>query len=85
MATLKIPLHGNGIVTREAIIKAKRPMVAKFARAITEAIHNIKADKETTKAISASTPNLPTRRDSNKPIKTILQYFWMYLMPIRLA
>jgi len=51
MATLKIPLHGNGIVTREAIIKTKRPMVAKFARAVTEAIHNIKADKETTKAI----------------------------------
>jgi NitT/TauT family transport system substrate-binding protein len=51
MATLKIPLHGNGIVTRESIIKAKRPVVAKFARAITEAIHYIKADKETTKAI----------------------------------
>jgi NitT/TauT family transport system substrate-binding protein len=51
MATLKIPLHGNGIVTREAIIKAKRPMVAKFARAITEAIHYIKADKESTKTI----------------------------------
>jgi NitT/TauT family transport system substrate-binding protein len=51
MATLKIPLHGNGIVTREAIIKTKRPMVAKFARAITEAIHYIKADKEATKAI----------------------------------
>jgi len=51
MATLKIPLHGNGIVTREAIIKTKRPMVTKFARAITEAIHYIKADKETTKAI----------------------------------
>ena len=51
MATLKIPLHGNGIVTREAIIKAKRPVVAKFARAITEAIHYIKADKEATKTI----------------------------------
>jgi len=51
MATLKIPLHGNGIVTREAIIKAKRPMVTKFARAITEAIHYIKTDKEGTKAI----------------------------------
>jgi NitT/TauT family transport system substrate-binding protein len=51
MATLKIPLHGNGIVTREAIIKTKRPMVAKFARAVTEAIHYIKADKEVTKAI----------------------------------
>src|SRR6266478_1701463 len=46
MATLKIPLHGNGIVTREAIIKAKRPIVARFARAITEAIHYIKADKD---------------------------------------
>jgi ABC-type nitrate/sulfonate/bicarbonate transport system substrate-binding protein len=53
MATLKIPLHGNGIVTREAIIKAKRPAVAKFARAITEAIHFIKVDKEATKAVIA--------------------------------
>jgi len=51
MATLKIPLHGNGIVTREAIIKAKRPMVTKFARAITEAIHYIKADKDATKTV----------------------------------
>jgi ABC-type nitrate/sulfonate/bicarbonate transport system substrate-binding protein len=51
MATLKIPLHGNGVVTREAIIKAKRPMVARFARAMTEAIHLIKVDKEGTKAV----------------------------------
>jgi len=51
MATLKIPLHGNGIVTREANIKAMRPVVAKFARAITEAIHYIKTDKEATKSI----------------------------------
>lgn len=51
MATLKIPLHGNGIVTREANIKGRRPVVAKFARAITEAIHYIKTDKEATKSI----------------------------------
>jgi ABC-type nitrate/sulfonate/bicarbonate transport system substrate-binding protein len=51
MATLKIPLHGNGIVTRESIIKAKRPVVTRFARAITEAIHFIKVEKEATKAI----------------------------------
>lgn len=51
MATLKIPLHGNGIVTREAIIKTRRPVVTKFARAITEAIHFIKSDKEATKSI----------------------------------
>jgi NitT/TauT family transport system substrate-binding protein len=53
MATLKIPLHGNGIVTREAIIKSKRPLVARVTRAVTEAIHTIKNDKEGTKAIIA--------------------------------
>jgi NitT/TauT family transport system substrate-binding protein len=51
MATLKIPLHGNGVVTREAFIKSKRPMISRFARAITEAIHLVKADKEGTKTI----------------------------------
>jgi ABC-type nitrate/sulfonate/bicarbonate transport system substrate-binding protein len=51
MANLKIPLHGNGVVTREAIIKNKRPTVAKFVRGITEAIYFIKNDKESTKAI----------------------------------
>ena len=51
MATLKIPLHGNGVVVREAIIKTKRPMVSRFARAMTEALHLVKADKEGTKAI----------------------------------
>ncbi|HZD39509.1 MAG TPA: ABC transporter substrate-binding protein, partial [Terriglobales bacterium] len=51
IASLKIPLLWNGVVTRESIIKAKRPAIAKFARAITEAIHDIKIDKEGTKAI----------------------------------
>ena len=51
MATLKIPLHINGLLTRDAIIKAKRPMVARFVRAVTEAIHFIKNEKEPTKAI----------------------------------
>jgi hypothetical protein len=51
MATLKIPLHGNGVVTREATIKARRPLMAKVVRAITEAIHSAKNDKEGTKAI----------------------------------
>ena len=51
MATLKIPLHGNGVVTREATIKARRPMVSRFARAMTEALYLVKADKEGTKAI----------------------------------
>jgi NitT/TauT family transport system substrate-binding protein len=55
MASLKIPLHWNGVVTRDSIVKAKRPLVAKFARAITEAIHYVKTDKEGTKAIIGKT------------------------------
>jgi ABC-type nitrate/sulfonate/bicarbonate transport system substrate-binding protein len=51
MATLKIPLHGNGVVTRETTIKSRRPMVSRFARAMTEALHLVKTDKEGTKAI----------------------------------
>jgi ABC-type nitrate/sulfonate/bicarbonate transport system substrate-binding protein len=51
MTNLRIPLHGNGVVTREAIIKSRRPAVARFCRAITEAIHFIKTDKESTKTI----------------------------------
>jgi len=39
------------VVTRETIIKTRRPMLAKFCRAITEAIYFIKADKESTKVI----------------------------------
>ena len=33
MATLKIPLHGNGVVTREAIIKAKAALWLAGSRA----------------------------------------------------
>jgi len=53
MATLKIPLHGNGVVTREVTIRTRRPMVSRFARAMTEALHRVKADKEGTKAVIA--------------------------------
>ena len=51
IAAMKIPLHWNGVVTRESIIKARRPMLARFSRAITEAIHYIKTEKEGTKAV----------------------------------
>lgn len=53
LATLKIPLHVNSVVTREATIKTRRPLVSRFARAMTEAIHLVKTDKEATKAAIA--------------------------------
>lgn len=51
IATLKIPLLWDGVVTREAIVKARRPMLTRLVRALIEAIHYIKVDKEGTKAI----------------------------------
>lgn len=53
LATLKIPLHVNGVVTREATIKNRRPMVTRFVRAITEALYLVRADKEAAKAAIA--------------------------------
>jgi NitT/TauT family transport system substrate-binding protein len=48
---LKIPFWWNGILSREAIIKTKRPLLMKLARAMVEAIHIIKTDKEYAKAL----------------------------------
>jgi len=51
IGTLKIPFWWNGILTRESIIKSKRPLIAKLVRAMTEAIHFLKTNKEGAKAI----------------------------------
>lgn len=48
---LKIPFWWNGILSRDAIVKAKRPLLIKLTRAIIEAIHIIKTEKEYAKAI----------------------------------
>jgi NitT/TauT family transport system substrate-binding protein len=51
VSELKIPFWWNGILSRESIIKTKRPLMLKLARAVVEAIHIIKTEKEYTKAI----------------------------------
>lgn len=48
---LKIPFWWNGILTREAIIKSKRPLMQKLTRAMVEAIHIIKTEKEYAKGL----------------------------------
>ena len=45
ISDLKIPFWWNGILSRDAIVKAKRPLLLKFARAMIEAIHIIKTEK----------------------------------------
>jgi len=51
IGSLKIPFWWNAVLTREAIIKSKRPVLARFARAMTEALHFLRTEKEASKAI----------------------------------
>jgi NitT/TauT family transport system substrate-binding protein len=51
IGSLNIPFWWNGVLTRESIIKAKRPLLSKLARAMVEAIHILKTDREYAKAI----------------------------------
>ncbi|HSF57781.1 MAG TPA: ABC transporter substrate-binding protein [Candidatus Binatia bacterium] len=49
--SLKIPFWWNGILTREATVKSQRPLMMKLTRAMVEAIHYLKTDKEGAKAL----------------------------------
>ncbi|HEV8719060.1 MAG TPA: ABC transporter substrate-binding protein [Candidatus Binatia bacterium] len=51
ISDLKIPFWWNGILSREAIIKSKRPLIQKLTRAMVEAIHIIKTEKEYAKSL----------------------------------
>lgn len=56
IGSLNLPFHWNGVLSREATIRAKAPLLAKLARALVEAIHSFKRDKESTlKTISKYT------------------------------
>src|SRR5262245_9072217 len=46
ISDLKIPFWWNGILSRETIVKSKRPLMLKLARAMVEAMHIIKTEKE---------------------------------------
>jgi ABC-type nitrate/sulfonate/bicarbonate transport system substrate-binding protein len=49
--SLNIPFWWNGILTREAIVKSRRPLMLKLTRAMIESIHYLKTDKEGAKAL----------------------------------
>ena len=51
IGSLKIPFWWNSVLSREAIVKTKRPLLLKFTRAMLEAIHFNKTNKEESKAI----------------------------------
>jgi NitT/TauT family transport system substrate-binding protein len=48
IGSLNIPFHWNAVLTRETTIRARRPLLTKFVRAMVEAIHFYKRDKDST-------------------------------------
>jgi len=54
----QVSVHRNGVLTRQANVQSKSPLIAKFARAIVEAIHIYKTDRELTLKITVSTRRL---------------------------
>jgi NitT/TauT family transport system substrate-binding protein len=74
IGSLKIPFHWAGVLTREATIKAKRPILARFVHAMTEAIFIYKTEKEFTKAVigkylrTTDPENLERTYDSFSPL-----------------
>jgi len=51
ISALNIPFHWNAALTREATIRLKAPLMTKFVRALAEAIHMFKTDKDSTMKI----------------------------------
>ena len=51
ISDLKIPFWWNGILSRESIVKARRPLLLKLTRAMVEAVHIIKTEKEYAKGL----------------------------------
>jgi ABC-type nitrate/sulfonate/bicarbonate transport system substrate-binding protein len=81
IGSLKIPFWWNAVLTREAIIKAKRPLLAKFARGMMEAVHFIKTEKEGAKAIFSKNLRITDPESLERAWKAYNTVFPENLMP----
>ena len=81
IGSLKIPFWWNAVLTREPILKAKRPMMLKFARAMIEAIHSIKTEKESTKAIFSKNLRITDPEGLERAYRAYTAVFPDNLMP----
>jgi ABC-type nitrate/sulfonate/bicarbonate transport system substrate-binding protein len=78
---LKIPFWYNAVLSREAIIKAKRPVLLRFTRAMMEAVHFIKTQKEPTKAIFAKKMRISDNDSLERAYKDFAPMFPENLLP----
>ena len=81
IGSLNIPFWWNAVLTREPILKAKRPMMLKFARAMIEAVHSIKTEKESTKAIFSKNLRITDPEGLERAYRAYTAVFPSNLMP----
>lgn len=81
IGSLKIPFWWNAVLSKETIIKAKRPALTKFARAMMEAVHSIKTDKEGSKAIFSKNLRLADPEGLERAYKAYHTVFPENLLP----
>jgi ABC-type nitrate/sulfonate/bicarbonate transport system substrate-binding protein len=81
IGSLKIPFWWNAVLTKETIAKAKRPTLLKFSRAMVEAVHSIKTEKESTKAIFSKNLRLSDPEGLERAYRAYTAVFPENLMP----
>lgn len=81
IGSLKIPFWWNAVLTKETILKTKRPTMLKFARAMVEAIHSIKTEKESTKAIFSKNLRMTDPEGLERAYRAYTAVFPDNLMP----
>lgn len=81
LSSLKIPFWYNAVLSREAIIKAKRPVLLKLARAMMDSVHFIKTQREATKAIFAKKMRITDNESLERAYRDFAPMFPENLLP----
>jgi NitT/TauT family transport system substrate-binding protein len=81
IGSLRIPFWWNAVLTREAIVNSKKSLFTKFARAMIEAVHFIKTDKEGAKGIFSKNLKLTDPEGLERAYKAYVAIFPEGLLP----
>jgi NitT/TauT family transport system substrate-binding protein len=81
IGSLKIPFWWNAVLTKESIAKAKRPALLRFSRAMIEAVHSIRTEKENTKAIFTKNLRITDPEGLERAYKAYSMIFPENLLP----
>ena len=81
IGSLKIPFWWNAVLVQESTLRSKRPTLLKFTRAMMEAVHYIKTDKEGTKEIFSKNLKLTDPEGLERAYRDYSVIFPENLMP----